>query len=159
MSRSIETQSAAGEPALDVEELIKQRHAFYEVSPYYVVIEQSHGRPSPSTRRILAGFDVDVYGARTNGEPEPSPEYAQGYAALQEVAEATKRQASDSCSVEVIAFPSTVRLDTQNHLQEEAILRIRVSHYRGLDQPAGHAEQRALDEIEKQLRGLGVARR
>ncbi|HXK05701.1 MAG TPA: hypothetical protein VMS37_25085 [Verrucomicrobiae bacterium] len=143
----------------NVEELIKQHHAFYEVSPYYVVIEQSHGRPSPSTRRILAGFDVDVYGARTNGEPEPSPEYAQAYAALQEVAETTKRQASDSCSVEVIAFPSTVRLDTQNHLQEEAILRIRVSHYRGLDQPAGHAEQRALDEIEKQLQGLGVARR
>ena len=131
MSRSIETQSAAGEPALDVEELIKQRHAFYEVSPYYVVIEQSHGRPSPSTRRVLAGFDVDVYGARTSGEPEPSPEYGRGVEALRKIAKTTTDHASDSCSVEVIEFPSTVRVDTQNHWQEDAELRIRISHYRG----------------------------
>jgi len=143
----------------NVEELTQQHHAFYEVSPYYVVLEESHGKPTSSTRRIQAGFDVDVYGARTNGEPEPSPDYAQGYAALQRVAETTKHQATDSCSVEAIAFPSTVRLDTQNHLQEEAILRIRISHYRGMDQPAGPPEQRALDEIEKRLQSLGVARR
>src|SRR5208337_3976896 len=94
-----------------VENLIQQHHAFYEVSPYYVVIEKSHGRPGSSTTRVQAGYDVDVYGARTNGEPEPSPEYAQGYAVLQKVAETTALQASDSCSVEVIAFPSTVFLD------------------------------------------------
>jgi len=143
----------------NVENLIQQHHAFYEVSPYYVVLEDSHGKPGSSTRRIQAGFDVDVYGAKTNGEPEASPEYAQGIEALQKIAETTAHHASDSCSVEVIAFPSTVHLDTQNHLQEEAILRIRISHYRGLDQPAGAPEQRALDEIETQLQSLGVARR
>jgi len=145
--------------AENLESLIQQHHAFYEVSPYYVVLEESHGKPRSSTLRIQAGFDIDVYGARTNGEPEPSPDYAQGIEALQKIAESTAHHTSDSCSVEIIAFPSTVILDAKNHLQEEAILRIRVSHYRGLDQPAGPAEQRALDEIEKQLRSLGVARK
>jgi len=145
--------------AENVENLIKQHLAFYEVSPYFIVLEESRGKPRSSTRRIQAGFDVDVYGARANGEPEPSPDYAQGIDALQKIAEASAHHSSDSCSVEIIAFPSTVILDAKNHLQEEAILRIRVSHYRGMDQPAGPPEQRALDEIEKQLRSLGVARK
>jgi hypothetical protein len=143
----------------NVENLIQQHHAFYQVSPYYVVLEKSHGKPGCSTWRVQAGYDVDVYGARTNGEPEPSPEYAQGYTVLQKIAETTAHQTSDSSSVEVITFPSTVFLDTQNHFQEEAVLRVRISHYRGLDQPAGAPEQRALDEIEKQLQSLGVHRR
>ena len=143
----------------NVENLVKQRHAFYEVSPYYVVVEESHGKPGYSTRRVLAGFDVDVYGARTSGEPVPSPEYAQGYAALQKIAKTTTSHASDSCSVEVIEFPSTVFPDTRNHLQDDAMVRIRISHYRGVDQPAGEPEQRALDEIEKQLQMLSVSRR
>jgi hypothetical protein len=143
----------------NVENLIKQHHAFYEVSPSYVELEESHGKPRSATRRIQNGFDVDVYGERNNGEPEPSPEYAQGYEVLQKIAETTAHRASDFCSVEVIPFPSTVFLDIQNHFQAEAILRIRISHYRGLDQPAGVPEQRALDEIEKQLQSLGVPRR
>ena len=36
------------------------------------------------------------------------------------------------------------------------MLRIRITHQRGLEQPAGKAEQHALEEVEKELRRLGV---
>jgi hypothetical protein len=36
------------------------------------------------------------------------------------------------------------------------MLRIRITHGRGLDQPAGAPEERALKEIQEQLHVLGV---
>jgi hypothetical protein len=62
----------------------------------------------------------------------------------------------DRCSIEVIPFPSTVILDTRRKLQPEAMVRIRITHRRGLGQPAGASEEGALKQIEEQLRGLGI---
>lgn len=140
--------------------LVKEHHVFYEVLPYYVMFEARHGGLAP--RRIQAGFDVEIYGANIKGElalPGPDPVYALGYAELQKIAEKVSRDAGGSCSVEVISFPSAVVVDSRDHAKVEAMFRIRISHSRGLDQPAGTAEQHALEEVEHQLRDLGVARR
>ena len=64
----------------DVQSLFKRHDAFYEVSPYYVVAMR---------RRVQAGFDVDVYAARTDhADPfmPPPKEYARGSAALAAIA-------------------------------------------------------------------------
>ena len=112
--------------------------------------------------RVQAGFNVDVYGVRTEDtEPAmpPPQEYALAYAELQKLAESVSQHASDSCSVEVIPFSSTAIIDSRNHGQVEAMIRIQISHGRGLDQPAGPAEKRALEEVEKELKSLGIAHR
>jgi len=145
----------------DLREVVKKHHAFYEVLPYCVVLEERHGNPSATTRTIQAGFDVDIYGLNPKNEmtsPGPDPDYALGYLELQEMTKEISPQASGSCSVEVIAFPSRVVLDVRNHAAAEGMLRIRISR-RDLGQPAGLPEQHALKEVENQLRGLGVARR
>lgn len=133
--------------------LAKEHHAFYEVLPYHVM----YGSPAV---RIQRGFDVEIYGANKNelAMPGRDPDYALGYAALQKIAENVAHHASGSCSVEATSFPSTVIVDTRNHAKVEGMFRIRISH-RGLDQPAGLPEQHALEEVEKQLHELGVARR
>jgi hypothetical protein len=142
--------------------LVKQYHAFYEVSPYYEELdERPVGRPA-TTRSVQAGFNVDVYGVRPeDNEPAMPPphEYALGYAELQKLAKRVSQHTTDSCSLEVIPFPSTAIIDARSHGQVEAMLRIRISHFRGLDQPAGPAEQRALEEVEKELKAVGIARR
>jgi len=142
--------------------LVKEHHVFYEVSPDYVEIEERPvGRPA-KTRRVQAGFNVDVYGVRTeDNEPVmPSPhEYAVGYAELQKIAERVSQHSSDSCSLDVIPFPSVAIIDTRNQGKVEAIIRITISHGRGLDQPAGPPEQRALEEVERELKSLGIAHR
>ncbi|HUJ50751.1 MAG TPA: hypothetical protein VLW25_11150 [Bryobacteraceae bacterium] len=142
--------------------LVKEHHAFYEVSPYYVLLdERPLGLPA-TTRSVHAGFNVDVYGVRTeDNEPAmpPPDEYALGYFGLQKLAENISQRASDSCSLEVIPFPSTAIIDSRNHGQVEAMIRIQISHERGLNQPAGLSEQRALREVERELKGLGIVHR
>ena len=142
--------------------LIKQYHAFYEVSPYYIVLEERPVGLPATTRRVQAGFNVDVYGVRPeDNEPmmPPPHDYALGYAELQKLAERVSQHASDSCSLEVIPFSSTAIIDSRSHGQVEAMIRIQISHARGLNQPAGLPEQRALQEVERELKSLGIAHR
>jgi len=62
----------------------------------------------------------------------------------------------NSCSIEVISFGSTVFLDAREGLRPEAMLRIRITHAGNLDQPAELPEQHVLEEVEDQLRDLGI---
>jgi hypothetical protein len=89
----------------------------------------------------------------------PPQEYVLAYTELQKLAERVSQHASDSCSLEVIPFFSTAIIDSRNHGQVEAMIRIQISHERGLSQPAASPEQRALEEVERELKGLGIAHR
>ncbi len=145
----------------DIRSLIQEHHAFYEVLPYYVSLEEKHVILPAATRRVQAGFNVDVYGVRTEDtEPATAPpeNYLLGWAELQRMAERVSQRASDACFLKVIPFPSVAIIDGRDG-SVEAMIRIRISHWRGLDQPAGLAEQRALDEVEKELDSMGVKRR
>ena len=146
----------------DVRSLVKEYHPFYEVLPYYVVLEERHAGLPATAQRVQAGFDVDIYGVRTknDGPVMPPPEkYGLGYATLKKVAEIVSQNAAGSCSLEVIPLPSTVVFDFRDRDKVETMFRIRVSHCRGLDQPAGLPEQHALEEVQKELKAVGVARR
>ena len=139
--------------------VMKEHHAYYEVLPYYVLLEERHGSLSAMTRSVQAGFDVDIYGVSLKKEmtlPGLDPAYALGYSELQKLAEELPRDSS--CSLKVIPFPSTAVLDP-NQAQMEGMLRIRISHWRGLDEPADLPERQALEEVENRLHALGVARR
>ena len=141
-------------------QVIEKHGAFYEVEPYYVFLEEGHGTPAVKTRRIQAGFDVNVYGMKTSddpGLPGLSPSYALACASLLELTKTIQSHATDACSIEVIPFGSTAVLDTKSHLQPQAMLRIRITHQRGLEQPADKPEQHALEEVEEELRRLGVS--
>jgi len=141
----------------DLRKLVEERQPYYEVLPYYVVVEEGHGSASGGTRRIQAGFDIDIYGKKADNKlPGHSPKYLMGYEELQKIAKETSCQIGDSCSIEVIPFFSTIFLDTKNNLRPQAMLRVIISHWRGLDQPAGPAEDRALRTIERRLQGLGL---
>jgi hypothetical protein len=144
----------------NLQQLIAKYHAFYELSPYNIVIEEGHGSPTATRHIVQAGFDVDVHGISNKSELElpPPAEYAFGYAELKKIAHAVSHHRGE-CFIEVIPFPSTVFSDPRRHFQSEAVLRIRISHNGGVDQHAGLPEQHALEEVEKQLHDLGVARR
>jgi hypothetical protein len=75
---------------------------------------------------------------------------------LPQAAQAILPNPSDSCAIQIIPFETTLILDTRDHLQPQALLRIRITHCRGLDQPAGPAEARTLQGVEEKLQALGV---
>jgi hypothetical protein len=143
-----------------LQKLIEAYHVFYEVSPYHVVIEEKHGSPAATRRIIQAGFNVDVHGLSNKIEWElpPPAEYAIACAEVRKVAEAIPHRSSE-CSIEVIPFPATVVSEARRNFQSEAVLRIQISRLGPVDQRADMPEQHALEEIEKQLQGLGMARR
>ena len=134
--------------------LIKQHDACYQVLPYYILQEEP---PHRTTKRIQAGFDIDVYGIKPSHEQHPGRDYALGYVALEKVVETVVPHTGESCSVEVISFPSEVVFDAKRQFQQEGMLRIRITH-RGL-QAAGEPEERALKEIKERLRDLGLNQR
>jgi hypothetical protein len=145
-----------------IRHLIEQHHAYYEVTPSYIMIDEGYGTPAAKTRRIQHGFDVDVYGIKTSddrGLPATSPDYALGRAVLQELAKTISSHSTDNCSIEITPFGSTEFLAPKDHFQASAKLQVRITHRRGLDQPAGLSEQQALEELEKQLQSLGIRRK
>ena len=137
----------------NIHELIEQTYARYEVLPYYIVQEEPHG----TTKRIQAGFDIEVYGIKPSHVRHPGRDYVLGYVALEKLVETVLPHTGESCSVEVISFPSTLVLDAKRQFQEEGMLRIRITH-KGL-QPAGQPEERALKEIKERLHDLGLSQR
>ncbi len=144
-----------------IRSLAREHRSFYEVSPYYIMLEERHEGLDPVTRRIQAGFDVDVYGVNLNGHltmPGPDPDYALAREELRKLSGETASHAADQCAIEVISFPSTAILDVRTNAVE-ARLRIRIHHYRGLSCPAGTAEERALEELEQELKSMGINRR
>jgi hypothetical protein len=106
-------------------QLIQEHRPFHEVLPYNVVIEDAHGKAACSTRRIQAGFDIDIYGLKTSDGPGLSADYGQAYGILRKTVEEISRHTTNSCSIEVISFSSTVFLDAREGLRPEAMLRIR----------------------------------
>lgn len=140
-----------------IRELIRQYQAFYEVLPYYVQIEERSPEGPARTQRLQAGFDIDIYGVKNGLEPGPLSDYAQAHAALQEVANTVTHDTTHCCSIEVISFASTVIIDTRRHFQPEGVIRIRISHTRGLDQPFGPTEETALKATLVQLHDLGIS--
>lgn len=141
-----------------LQQLIKKYHAFYEVSPYYLLVEERLPGAPRMNRRVHAGFDIDLY-AITKKQLASSADYELACDSLRKLSENTPRQNGSCSSVEVIPFPTTAVLDARDHFQPHARLKIRVLHYRGLASPAGAAEHTILANIEEQLHQLGAVRR
>lgn len=140
----------------NVREIIEFHHCFCEVSPYYILSEDRPVKGAVSVRRVHAGFDLDIYGVKMSRQPDPPAEYWIVYTKLKEGVDVVRHENNHACSIEVIPFGSTIVLDTRDHLQPMAMLRIRITHYRGIHEPAGAAEQEALKAVEAQLSNLGI---
>ncbi|MEO8593224.1 MAG: hypothetical protein ABI759_07880 [Candidatus Solibacter sp.] len=140
----------------EVRQILASHHCYYEVSPYSIVDEERPVGGAVSVRRIQAGFDLDIYGVKMSSEPDPPTEYWLVYNKLKEIADVVRRGSNATCSVEVIPFGSTIVLDTRNHLQPMALLRIRVTHFRGMHESVDAAVQKASKAVEAQLGSLGI---
>jgi hypothetical protein len=146
----------------DARGLVKEHHAFYEVLPYYVLLDEKHASLPATKVRTQAGFDVDIYGGNPGKEftpPGADLDYALSYAELQKIADDVAHRTSECCSLDLISFPSRIVLDARSNREARGMLRIRITPRRGLDRAAGVAEEQVLKELEKQLHQVGLARR
>jgi hypothetical protein len=112
----------------------------------------------PVEQKVQAGFDVHLYGAV---EKEQLPLYRneEGHkvvAYFEAVAQEIQSKAGQQCTVEAIPYTDSLVLDTTQHFRPQAVLTIRISHDRGLDQPAGPSEEQALGAIRETLHKLEI---
>ena len=140
----------------DVRQVIEEHDAYYEVSPYYVVLEERTAGATVTTRKVLAGFDIAVYGIKTSLEVGSSSTYQLAFGVLRKVAGTIMTNGGNSCLIDVAPSSTTV-IDTKMHFQPMAMLQVTIKHNRGLDQPIGVAELYALKQIKQQLNGLGLS--
>jgi hypothetical protein len=142
----------------EIHDLLAPLHAWYEVSPYYVFLDVRPVGAHATEQRIQAGYDVSVLGLLEHERlPLFQSDAAQRFLAfLASSAEEIQRAAGDRCTVEILPRTDSVVLDAQQHFRPEGVLLIRIGHHRGLDQPAGSAEDGALKAVRNLLRELGV---
>jgi hypothetical protein len=140
-----------------VRSFAKAHRAFYEVLPYHVALHDRLG-----SQRVHAGFDVNVYGVKSSDSVvlrmPPPAEYGLGYSALKTIVEKVSTDTAHACVIDLMPFPSTVVFDSRTDARVAAVYRIRISHW-GSGEPAGIAEQQALDAVEEQLKQMGIVRR
>ena len=145
----------------DLQPEIRKHQIFYEVSPYFVLLDQRNFGSPAVKRKVQAGFDIDLYGTAVSDELSLSDggQMRLSLDGLRQAAEAILPHPSDSCAIQIIPFETTLILDTLDHLQPQALLRIRITHCRGVDQPAGPLEALTLKDVEEKLLALGVQAR
>ena len=142
----------------DVRGVLDRHHVRYEVHPYYVVVERRPPGGPTVDQRVKAGFDVDIFG--TVDEMQLPRFHSEEGRSVVEYFETVAREVQSKigqhCTIEVIPDVDSLVLDTHDHLQPEVMLRIRISHDRGLDQPEGPSEEQALNAIRETLHELQV---
>ncbi len=132
-------------------ELFMRYHARYHVSPYFV--------RTPGNRRIQAGFDLDLYGRAANRGSLLSIGSGDFRATLDGLCAACSEvvaHAPESRRIEIIPFNTALVFDAKSHFEPEALVRVRITHSRGRDQPAGASEEKVLAEVIDRLDALGV---
>ena len=141
----------------DVREVLKEHDARYEVHPYYVVLDQRPAGAPPVEHRVRAGFEVDLYGTLENRQLPIHDTKAQMVVNYFEaIARDIQTKVGQDCTVDIIASPESVVLDVHDSFRPLALLRIQISHARGLEQPEGPAEEQALKSMQETLRRLDV---
>jgi hypothetical protein len=140
-----------------IQEVLEKYHVRYEVCPYYVVWDQRPESAPEVSQRVQAGYNVDLYATLEKYQfplfrTEDARMVLDHFGSL---AQEVQSAAGQHCTVEIIPYQSLV-LDAQKHFQPEAMLEIRISHERGIDQPAGASEEQALKAVRVALHELGA---
>jgi hypothetical protein len=136
--------------------LLVEHHAFYEVAPHYVVVDERRG-----TQRVQDGFDVFVYGVKNEHDESflsPPHSYALAYEGLQRIAERVATEISHSCAITVMPLPGTVVLNPRDDAKITAVLVVRIARW-GTTEAAGPPETHALEAVEHALKAAGLKRR
>jgi hypothetical protein len=144
----------------DLCDLLEQYHLHYEVCPYYVLLDQRAAGDTTSTQRIQAGFDVNLYG---NLEKPQFPLFRSEAANrlvdyFQSIARGIQLRAGNRCTIEITPCTNSVILDPRQTFRPEGMLRIRISHDRGLQHAQGPSEELALKALQDVLSELGIRR-
>ena len=147
-------QRTAANMTTPIQNLIKERRVFYDVSPYYVVDEERPVGYPVSMNRIQAGFDVNLYALGAETPLRLDVDDAQFHSMLEELDQLASEvlpEHSESTNITITPFEDSLVLDTHRDLAPEASVRIRITGARNGFDREGNAEERVLSSIRTKL--------
>lgn len=146
--------------AAEIQKLLEPFNPYYEVSPYYIVVDQHPVHGPRIERKVQAGFNVAIYGSLANQRlPLFQSQAAHTFVNyLESAAKEIASEAGNHCTIEIVPWTQSLTFDSQQ-LRPQGRLQIRIAHARGLGQSQESSEEFALHAILKLVHELGVRRR
>jgi hypothetical protein len=142
-----------------VQEFLARHNARYEVRPHFDMLQIFPVGAPAIGKRVQTGFDVDVFGTLLGNEHLPiyrieGARMVSDY--FGEVAHDIQSRIGQCCSIEIATYDDLIVVNTKDDFRPEGMLRIRIGHSRGMDQPEGPPEEQALEAVRQVLRELAV---
>lgn len=135
-------------PVTEFKQIIKRHTIRYEVWPHYEIADG---------KRVIVGFDVELYGTHDHGAPRLSPGCrlcTETFADLRRIAEWILPKEQRPSQYDVAPFDQSLHASAGGRF--EVLLTIRIEHRRGFFDPVDACEERCLKEMQQKLVELGV---
>ncbi len=128
----------------ELKSIVEKHTVRYEAWPHWEMHED---------RRVMVGFDLELYGAHANGHSQPIRN-CEIYADLKKVADEILPKEERPSSYRIQPFDHA--LHSEGRGPSEVVLVISIQHRRDYFSPVDACEERCLAEMESSLKRLGI---
>ncbi len=136
------------DPVTELKRVVERHTVRYEVWPHYEIADG---------KRVVVGFDLELYGTHDHGDTSMSPACrlcSETFADLRRVAESILPKEQRPSQYEIAPFDQSLHASAGGRF--EVMLPIRIEHRHGFFDPIDDCEERCLKEMQQQLAELGV---
>lgn len=133
-----------------LKEKIQLHQVCYEICPEILMV---------SGQQTQVGFDLLLFGTHEHGKSQLTPgcgKCVQTYKDLQEIAEWIMPKEERASCYEIESFDSSLHMTPKRGFQPEVVLKLKILHRHGFDQPVDECEEFCLKEMQGKLIELGV---
>jgi len=128
----------------ELNSIVEKHTVRYEAWPHWEMHED---------RRVMVGFDLELYGAHDHGHSQPIRN-CEIYADLKKVADEILPKEERPSSYRIQPFDHA--LHSEGRGPSEVVLVISIQHRRDYFSPVDACEERCLAEMESSLKRLGI---
>lgn len=128
----------------ELKSIVEKHTVRYEAWPHWEMHED---------RRVMVGFDLELYGSYEHGHSQPIPN-SEIYSDLKKVADEILPKDERPSSYRIQPFDHA--LHSEGRGPSEVVLVISIQHRRDYFSPVDACEERCLAEMESSLKQLGI---
>ena len=133
-----------------LKELAQKHRVYYEVWPETLMV---------GGQRTKVGFALELYGTHAHGETKLLPGCSicvETFRDLRKIAGWIIPKEERASYHDIEPFDHAIRERPSHNLRPEVVLKIKILHKHGFDQPVDSCEERCLKEMHEKLAELGV---
>ena len=134
----------------ELRELSQKHRVCYEVWPETLMVGE---------QRVKVGFELELHAGHAHQETNllpGCPKCVETFHDLRRIAEWILPQEERESYYEIEPFDHAIRELPSHNLRPEVVLKIKILHKHGFDQPVDYCEERCLRDMRGKLAALGI---